>query len=302
MFKYFKNFRNVHSKTTLKLVKSQFSLNSNSKLDKNDNNYITDFYNKEYTLYDDSNIHKNFFVFSVMTNAPFYALTINLAINGLTDINTDLNRLCLRTIPYMQCIAAGLNYSGIFYKTDQLILKEINNNPNFSPNNFIKKNKFKEIKLPIIISLGSVIISFLSVEKLLNSDILTNHILNTSFTCFCISNCLHLFSYYYGVKPSQNSQYTKYNWLIFVLNIVSYAIIYYFIYNKIRNNQINPLKRKDDLNRIEGLKSITEYQQLDTEKIAEENEELFNKLGEEDLIDLEEFFDKNEKNNNNKYI
>jgi hypothetical protein len=238
---------------------------------------------------------KNLNIFYLITHTPFYVSTLALSstIMGFhfyplfQDNSIVISRMLLYFYPFSSALTNSINISHYLSNNEEILLSS---NLNNIDEILIAKNNSNKI----ILFSSAFILNFISGQILLHGNIFSLSLLSYSYAGFFIS---FLITFYGKIIPKS---YSSQNLNISTTGIVNYlnflfiSVLFAYYYYNIKFKKMNPLKKKNDMKRLENLKNKSEIIQNDEERIYAENDEIFSNLSTEQMVDLENFYNKNE--------
>jgi len=228
----------------------------------------------------------NLLIFYFLLNAPFYMVTITTGIYP-NLINVDYLRMSIRSLMYIQSLNSGINIYCLINKATNNIKNKIENS--FETNIEYERKKLNKY---IMYALSPYLVNIICSQFLINKSILENSLVNSIFLGFYFSNFLNFYIVYKLINSS--GSYFKTNMIFTILNLIFLTILLHFIKCNSKEGH-NPLKRPNDLNRLEYLNSIEEVENEDLKILEDEIDFLYKNLSSEDIRRVEEIYNTEDK-------
>jgi hypothetical protein len=251
-------------------------------------------------LFQETKLNKSLILFYSLIHIPFYLVSFNLAF-GLNFLDIDIIRLGLRSITLSQAVVSGINISSIINEIEV----QFQNSKRTQSSELDLEEFQKELSKPekfIVLSFVPVAINFVISQVLVNFTQISTGIMQSLTLGFITSNIMNLAIIFFIVLKRKNfksffsSSLFRINMYFAILNICAFILIITYVKNSInktsrdKGENKNPFLTSNDDNRINNLKTITEYIAEDTKKIEDEISELMDEITPEQIEKMEKIF------------
>jgi HAMP domain-containing protein len=210
--------------------------------------------------------HFKMICLNTLLYTPFYisTLALNNFFPAIIADPVEVSRVALRSLNFALTISFGKNLT--LFLTDFV---DTANSENFDKKEFYKQIFVKSLPM---------VVSFLSTQVLLASNVLTVNVLNTCFTGILVWFLLNFLQ----VNNDTKKLY-KIEFVYLLINLLFASLFYFYIWKNVTQG-VNPFKIIGDNFRMENLKGRTDIIEMDKQALENENE-LIMEMSDKELLD-----------------